>query len=396
VFKKWRGFWVFLMVTLLGTFGLIVILLKMNTTETVASSTVSPKKVTPVHEMSSTQVQKKAIQQPAATNQSVTLLAVGDILIHDRVYEVAKKGKAYNFDPMLQAVKPYIQGADLAVANSESMIGGEAIGLTSYPSFNSPYEVGDAVKKAGFDVVTMANNHALDRGPKAALNAVHYWDHLKVVHTGVFLSKKDQNQIRVVSKKGIRFAFLAYTFGTNGIPTPKGKPYLVNRINLPQIQSDVARAKKQSDVVVVSLHFGIEYQHEPNASQIQLVKQLANMGVDVILGSHPHVLQPYQWVSGKNGHRTFVVYSLGNFLSGQAGLDRQIGGMLELTFNKATKKEKSHISLTHTTFIPTYCIPKTYQVIPLSQAGQKGLPHAKAVYKKTLDHMNEKMSHSHV
>jgi poly-gamma-glutamate capsule biosynthesis protein CapA/YwtB (metallophosphatase superfamily) len=378
----------------MGTVGLFVILLKMNRAEEV---TVHPKKIVPIHqEMSYSQVHQKPVQQLTATHQSVTLLAVGDILIHDRVYEVAKKGKTYNFDSMFQAVKPYIQGADLAVANSESMIGGEAIGLSSYPSFNSPYEVGDAVKKAGFDVVTMANNHALDRGPKAVSNAVHYWDHLKIVHTGVFLSKKDQSKIRIVSKKGIRFAFLAYTFGTNGIPTPKGKSYLVNRINIPQIKSDVARAKKQADVVVVSLHFGTEYQHEPNATQTQLVKQLANTGVDVILGSHPHVLQPYQWVSGKNGHRTFVVYSLGNFLSGQVGTDRKIGGMLELTFNKATENGKSDLSITHTTFIPTYCVPKTFQVVPLSQAGQKGLPHAKDLYKQTMNHMNEKAHSSKV
>ena len=356
-----------------------------NQTVPKANSTAPIKKSVPIKKPSDTSVPKKTVQQ---TNQSVTFLAVGDILIHDRVYKVAKEGKTYNFDPMLQAVSPYIQKADLAVANSESMIGGEAIGLSSYPSFNSPYELGNAVKKAGFDIVTMANNHALDRGPKAASNAVHYWDHLNIVHTGVFLSKKDQSTIRVVSKKGIRFAFLAYTYGTNGIPTPKGTPYLVNRINLPQMKRDIARAKKQADVVVVSLHFGIEYQHEPNAEQTKLVKQLANEGVDLILGSHPHVLQPYQWVSGEKGHKTFVVYSLGNFLSGQVGNDKQIGGMLELTFNKATKKGNSNVTITHPTFIPTYCEPKTYQVVPLSQAD---LPHAKTVYKKTISHMEEKV-----
>jgi poly-gamma-glutamate synthesis protein (capsule biosynthesis protein) len=149
-------------------------------------------------------------------------------------------------------------------------------------------------------------------------------------------------------------------------------------------------------VVVVALHFGTEYQTEPNATQVQLVKQLAKAGVDVILGSHPHVLQPYQWVPGQKGHKTFVVYSLGNFLSGQVGLNKQIGGMLELTFNKTTEKGNTAIALTHTTFIPTYCVPKTYQIIPLSEAGGKGLPHAKAVYSKTLKHMEEKVSHSHV
>lgn len=324
---------------------------------------------------------------------SATLAAVGDVLIHDRVYNAARTKSGYDFKPMFRAVKPIIKSADIAVANSESIIGGSQIGLSTYPCFNSPYEVADAMKDAGFDVVTMANNHTLDRGVTAIENAIHYWDKIGMVHTGSFLSKRDRDTIRIVSRNGVTFAFLAYTYGTNGIPTPKNQDYLVNRIDLPLIQKDVQQARRLSDVVVVCLHFGTEYQREPNAEQKALVRKLADAGVDVILGSHPHVLQPYEWVTGKTGHRTFVIYSLGNFLSGQKGLYNQIGGILLLKIVKTDDGVKPKIVIEQPRFIPTWVQPKTYRVIPLTEAGRYGLGQAQAVYKETLKHVTVEAAH---
>lgn len=328
--------------------------------------------------------------QPPTVTTFATLLAAGDVLIHSSVYNTAKTANGYDFKPMFQLVKPYITKADIAVVNSESIIGGTEIGLSTYPSFNSPYEVGDAIKDAGFDVATMANNHTLDRGEKAIQNAIHYWDKIGMVHTGSALSEHDREKIATVERNGIVFSFLAYTYGTNGIPTPKGKDYLVNRIDLNLMKKDIEAAKAQSDVVVVSLHFGVEYQREPNEEQKKLVKELADLGVDIILGSHPHVLQPYGWVDGRSGHKTFVIYSLGNFISGQIGGYKQLGGMLQLTIEKTVEPKGKTVAVTNPSFVPTWVQPKTFKIIPLKEAGSYGLAQAPLVYQEIMLHMVEK------
>lgn len=320
---------------------------------------------------------------------TATLAAVGDILIHDRVYNKAKTPTGYDFKPMLALVKPYIKKADIAVANQETMIGGTEIVLSSYPSFNSPYEVGDALKDAGFNVVTMANNHTLDRGSAAIKNAIHHWDDIGMIHTGSFLSEKDRQTIRTISRNGIVVSFLAYTYGTNGIPSPKNQDYLVNRIDLPRMMKDVKRAKQISDVTVVALHFGIEYERMPNQSQKDLVKKLADQGVDIIIGNHPHVLQPFGWVQGKTGHRTFVAYSLGNFFSGQDdGIYKEIGGILTLPITKKLENHQVKIDIGDPEFIPTWVNPKNYHVIPLKDAANYGLDQASELYQETMKHMS--------
>ena len=320
--------------------------------------------------------------------KSATLAAVGDVLIHDRVYNKAKKDNGYNFKPMLEAVKPYIQDADISVANSESIIGGSEIGVSTYPSFNSPFEVGDALKDAGFDVVTMANNHTLDMGIPAIRNAIHHWDKIGMVHTGSFLSEKDRANIRTVTSHDITFSFLAYTYGTNGIATPEGKDYLVNRINLTQMQKDIKNAKGISDVVVVSLHFGTEYERMPNSQQKDLVQKLADQGVDIILGCHPHVLQPVQWVEGKRGNKTFVIYSMGDFFTGQDDdIYKEVGGILKLRVVKTTIDNKVRVEVRDPQFMPTWLNPKNYHVLPLAEAGKYGLTNEPAVYKEMGNHM---------
>lgn len=330
--------------------------------------------------------------QPKRYQKTAALAAVGDVLIHDRVYQKAKTKDRYNFKPMLKAVKPYIQHADLAVANSESIVGGSDIGLSSYPSFNSPYELGDALKDAGFDVVTMANNHTLDRGVPAIKHAIHHWDKIGMVHTGSFLSKKDRNNIRTVTRNDITFSFLAYTYGTNGIRTPKGKEYLVNRMNLPRMKKEIKKAKQKSDVVVVALHFGEEYERKPNKKQKHIVQQLADAGVDIILGSHPHVLQPVKWVEGNGDHQTFVVYSLGNFFTGQDdSLYKELGGILKLKVDKTVIKNKTKIEVKQPRFVFTWLNPKNYHVVPLTNDHHTDLKNESTVYRKISKHMRQKM-----
>lgn len=285
---------------------------------------------------------------------TASLSAVGDVLIHDRVYHAAEVNGVFDFNPMIEKVTPFLERADLTIANSESMIGGSEVGLSSYPSFNSPYEVGDALKNSGVDVVTLANNHTLDRGLPAIENAISYWDKIGMVHTGSSLSSNEHSKISLITKNEIRFSFLSYTYGTNGIPTPAGKDHLVNRIDPLIIQEDLKQAREISDVVVLSLHFGQEYEKMPNADQIALARFSAHNGADIILGHHPHVLQPPAWIDAIDGRKVFVVYSLGNFLSGQDGIDRQIGAILHLDITKNETADSSTITLQNPAFTTTF------------------------------------------
>ncbi|MFC6602406.1 CapA family protein [Ectobacillus funiculus] len=172
---------------------------------------------------------------------------------------------------MFAAVKPYIEKADVAFANQESIIGGVEIGLSTYPSFNSPIEIADALAFTGFDVMSLANNHALDRGEQALQRSLSYWDKLNIVRTGAYTSQEDRNTIRTFSKNGITCAVLSYTYGLNGIDTLQ-KPYLVNLMQPEQMKQDVEQAKQIADAVIVILHFGTEYETLPNSSQKEVTQ----------------------------------------------------------------------------------------------------------------------------
>ncbi|MEC0231713.1 CapA family protein [Paenibacillus alba] len=329
----------------------------------------------------------------------VTLAAIGDVLIHDQIYKDAEqKDGTYQFKPMFGEVKRFLESPDILVANQETMIGGKALRLSNYPAFNSPHEVGDALKDAGVDMVTIANNHSLDRGEKVIQSALTYWDTLGMPYTGTFKSQNDRDQIRTMTKNEITFSFLSYTYGTNGITTPNGKPFLVNRIDENQIRQDVIQAKQMSDVVVVALHWGKEYQRFPDHDQVNLAQKLADMGVHIIIGNHPHVLQPPAWVYGKNGHRTFVLYSLGNFISAQKDLYKQIGGMATIEVTKTKSKNQSSIALQNPSFLPTYTHSHNghqFRIISMDRITNEQLPHAAAHYEKIRKHMQTYMQELH-
>lgn len=324
----------------------------------------------------------------------ITISAIGDLLIHSTVYQDAFNGTQYNFSPMFDKVAPFLQESTITMANQETMIGGVEIGLSTYPTFNSPQEMGDALKEAGVDVVTLANNHTLDKGEPAIQAAISHWESLNMTYTGAYKSKKDQQRIRVVqTDQDISVAFLAYTYGTNGIPVPNGKEYLVNLIDREKIAADIKKAKEQSDVIVLSLHFGNEYERMPSEEQKDLVQFAADQGVEVVIGHHPHVLQPVDYVKGKNGNKTFVAYSLGNFLSGQDEFYRRIGGMVEFTIRKTESRgEADKIEIVSPKFLPTfvdYTSEAAFEVIPMYQLTNQTLPNANKHYKEIKMHMSK-------
>ncbi|MFS0863848.1 CapA family protein [Fredinandcohnia sp. 179-A 10B2 NHS] len=336
---------------------------------------------------------KQTEQEFKPFTTSMTLAAVGDILIHGTVYNDAKTADSYDFKPMLAGVKEHLENADLTIANQETILGGTEIGLSTYPSFNSPFEVADALQDAGVDIVSIANNHTLDRGEKAILNATKYLTDIGMDYTGGYRSPEDREHIRVINRNGIKIAFLSYTYGTNGIPVPQGKEYLVNLIDMDLIKEDIKKAKELADVLAVSMHWGNEYQRIPNDEQKTLAQELADEGVNLIIGHHPHVLQPMEWLSGKDGNETFVIYSLGNFLSGQMKDYKDIGGVFQIEIVKDIKtKGETEIRLENPSFIPTYVTSQRYRnfrVVPLENAGSVGLSNASAVYEETNQHMSQ-------
>lgn len=329
---------------------------------------------------------------------TATITAIGDVLAHDSVYQDAAIGNNhYDFTNMFKNVKPYIKNADIAVANSESIIGGQEIGLSSYPRFNSPYELGDALKDTGIDVVNIANNHTLDRGEQAIRNATKHWNELGITYVGASTTKEEAKKIKTITRNNITFAFLGYTYGTNGIPIPEGKDYLVNYIDKEKMKSDIKRAKEISDVVVLNLHTGEEYVREYNQTQEKIAQLASDLGVDIIFSHHPHVLEPVKWYEGVNGNKTFVIHSLGNFLAAQDPLYCRIGAILQLEVTKqvsfdATGKESSNIRISNPQLLPTFIKFdnwSNYEILPMYQLSNNELNNAQIIYNEVKNHMKQ-------
>lgn len=260
---------------------------------------------------------------------SISLIMAGDNLINDKLYNTAKKDDgSYDFKSMYSYIKDIVKNYDLAYYNQETILGGSEIGVSSYPAFNSPYEVGDATIDTGFNLVSLATNHTLDRGEKAIINSLNYWNNKSnVLTSGSYLSNNDRNKVNIKEVNNITYTMLNYTYGTNGIKVPEGKEYLVNiwpcTGNNPDndtkyqeykevVKEDILRVRDKVDLLIVAMHFGVEYTHVPTKYQIDMAEFLSSLGVDIIIGTHPHVIMPITYIND-----TLVIYSLGNFLSAQ-------------------------------------------------------------------------------
>jgi poly-gamma-glutamate capsule biosynthesis protein CapA/YwtB (metallophosphatase superfamily) len=322
----------------------------------------------------------------------LSLGAIGDILIHDWVYEDAQSPSGYDFKPIFKHVKGKLQKPDLLLANQETVLGGVEMGLSSYPTFNSPQEVGDALMDAGVDIVSTANNHSLDKGEKGILRSIEYYEKVGLPYVGFFKDKQDQEKLRILHKNGVKLAFLSYSYGTNGIPVPKGKDFLVNLIDQDKMKTEIHKAKDVADVVVMSIHWGNEYQRIPTEQQQLLGQFLVDEGVDIIFGHHPHVLQPMQMVKTKDQRNAFIVYSLGNFISGQMRDYKDIGGLATIKITKKVSPKGTDIELSNPEFSPTYVSNKhltQYRVVPLQEAKAYGLKDADKQYKEIINHMTQ-------
>lgn len=323
-----------------------VLLMAYSTNADLLTSIIQPKEATIIEEEIVEQVEIP--ETPEFQAASVNVLMVGDMLIHQRVYESGYfEDGTVNFDHIFANTKDDIAAADVAIVNQETMLGGKELGLSGYPCFNSPFEIGDALVEAGFDVVLSATNHTLDAGLVAIDNALNFWKEnypeiaVLGLHDDTFTDYETQD-IYVYEKSGIKIAILNYTYGTNGIPIPAERPLVVNMLDEEKMAQDIARAKKMADIVIVCPHWGTEYVYRPDYSQQYWTKFFYDQGVDCIIGTHPHVLENIEWIQEEdNAHRMLVYYSIGNFVSTQNARPRMLGGMAEISIKADLTKNYS-------------------------------------------------------
>ncbi|TCS84436.1 CapA family protein [Tepidibacillus fermentans] len=293
---------------------------------------------------------------PISTNDEARVMVVGDVMMHLPITQSGYDSKTqnYQFDSIFQEVKPIFAQADLVIGNLETPLAGEARGFSGYPLFNAPKEIALALKNAGFDVLTTANNHVLDQHESGIIQTLHYLDQYGLFHTGSFKSQIEREKPLIINVHNIKMGIIAYTYGTNGLPIPKGKPYLVNILNLNQIKEDVKRLKANDvDYILAMIHYGTEYQRLPNQVQKKWTRYLLNSGVDFVLGSHPHVVQTMELIKGYPIQTDRgVIYSMGNFLSGQIGEWKDYGIILNLKLekNRITRK----VRIKEASIIPIY------------------------------------------
>lgn len=314
---------------------------------------------------------------------SISLIMAGDNLINDKLYNAAKKDdSSYDFKSMYSYIKDIVKNYDLAYYNQETILGGSEIGVSSYPAFNSPYEVGDATIDTGFNLVSLATNHTLDRGEKAIINSLNYWNNKSnVLTSGSYLSNNDRNKVNIKEVNNITYTMLNYTYGTNGIKVPEGKEYLVNiwpcTGNNPDndtkyqeykevVKEDILRVRDKVDLLIVAMHFGVEYTHVPTKYQIDMAEFLSSLGVDIIIGTHPHVIMPITYIND-----TLVIYSLGNFLSAQDtnnDYNTTVGLLSSIKITKNIDKDNnSSIKLSDLNNELIYTTNKDgYKIIPFS------------------------------
>lgn len=326
---------------------------------------------------------------------SLKIVMVGDALLHKSVYEDARTDKGFDFSPMLEPIAPLFESYDVRFYNQETILGGTQLGLSTYPAFNSPQEFGDAMLKLGFNLVSLANNHTLDRGEKGVKAMLEYWRNAESKHSdlltaGSYESAQDRATPRIMRKNGITYTMLAYTYGTNGIPLPKGKEYLVNVYTKQMLLEDIKAVRPKVDLLIVSMHWGIEYEHSPSEEQRELARFLAKNGVDIIIGNHPHVIQPIEIIDN-----TFVVYSLGNFLSGQKGLAKNIGALIGLSLHK-TKEGKIVFDDIQSELIYTHSTQGAhFRLYPFSKLTQSLLPNYKKIQKQYDAILFSEFAHKH-
>lgn len=286
--------------------------------------------------------------EPEFEEYDINLMMVGDNLLHMGIVNTGKQEDgSYNYDFLFEGITDFLEEADIKMINQETILGGNELGFTGYPRFNSPTEVGDAIVKAGFNVVLQASNHAADKDLEGIQNCMNFWDQYpEILVTGIYEEEKDSVGTPIIEIEGIKFAVLNYTYSPNMGTLPEeidGHLEMLceydeetGAIDYTTLNDAVVReivlADTVADVVIVCPHWGTEYTTTPSSYQKKFAKQMVEAGADVIIGTHPHVVQPVEWVEAENGNKALCYYSLGNYVSTQKQALCMLEAMAWITF----------------------------------------------------------------
>lgn len=284
----------------------------------------------------------------------VSLLAVGDNLYHSTVYKKGYKDGIYNFDFVYENLKELISSYDLAVINQETVFVDDYANVSSYPCFGTPKECGDALINAGFDVVLGATNHSYDKRESGVLSTVNYWkQHPEITFVGMYDNEEDFKNVTIVEKNNIKIAMLNYTYGLNGFVIPDEKYYLVDTLyDKDKIQKDLEYAEENADITIVFPHWGNEYVYDETDNQKEWSNFFTEYGADIIIGAHPHVVEPVKEIISENGNKSICYYSLGNFVSGQNEKPRILGGIATLNIRKTIDGDNITVEIIDNNFTP--------------------------------------------
>ena len=287
-----------------------------------------------------------------------TLTAIGDTLCHNTQYWDAYNSstKQYDFSYVYDDIKDYTSSTDITIGSLETTFAGEDRGYSNYPVFNSPDSLATGLKDIGVDVISLAGNHALDYGYSGICRTIDVLDNVGISHLGTYKSAEDQDKILIKDVKGVKIAFINYTYGTNGIPVPSDKPYCLNLIDKDLISKQIKQAKEQNvDMIVACMHWGTEYKTSANDEQKELADFLFKSGFDIILGNHPHVLEPMEkktiTLDDGSTKDVFVVYALGNFTADQRAEITRDSAILNLDI---TKDSDGKILINKVSYVPIY------------------------------------------
>ena len=314
----------------------------------------------------------------------------GDALIHGTVWMDADQGNGtYDFSGILENIGKLSEGYDLKYYNQETILGGTELGLSGYPTFNSPQEVGDAMVNMGFRLVSTANNHSLDKGLTGINRSCEYWRNQEEAYgvhmAGTYDSQEAHDALPVYEINGITYTFLSWTYGCNGLVPPEGYEYIVNVYtdHEEELLDQVRRANEISDVVIVAMHWGTEYYMEANDEQRALAQQLSECGADIIIGNHPHVIQPIEWV---NDHKTIVYYAMGNMVSAQIDEPNLVGMVGGVTIEKIVENGETTITISdpRADLIYDYYDPGyvNFKVTPMKDLDESKVWNAAELYEK--------------
>jgi poly-gamma-glutamate synthesis protein (capsule biosynthesis protein) len=307
--------------------------------------------------------------------QEITLTAAGDILMHNtQIYSGLQTDGSYRYDSFFVPVKKLLEEGDYCSTNFEAAMAGPESGYTGYPLFNSPDAMADTLKEGGFDLVITANNHCLDRGYAGGVRTLDILHRAGLDTTGTYSNLSDSKKYLVKNINGVKVAYLAYTYSTNGIPVPKDRSYFVNMLDTKRIVKDIKAVRPYSDFIVLVMHWGVEYNPQATDEQKEMARQFFKAGADIILGSHPHVIEPMEVIK-VNGTDKFVIYSMGNFIGHQRGLERNSGVVLKFKLAKDMAQGKT--LLKEVSYTPTFSHSYRengrlqFRVVPVEETIQK-------------------------